>query len=176
MGGGVHFSVSKDIQQFEEIIQNTFSFHAYTLDKEINKMRTDRITRNVKPVCHVNLSGLDVDGASTNASRGCRDEVHHVYLKDYNKTMCGQTNKHKAKLFRCRFCQRGFREETSFNSHTVKGCVTNEVQSKFMPEEKERKIFQKHYKNLRRPHVTYDGCECFSNLVGRRYEGDLSRT
>ena len=102
--GGVHFS--KRHSHFEEINQNTFSFHAYTLDKEINKMRADRITRNVKPVCHVNLSEFHVDDASADASRGCRDKVHYVYLKDCNEIVCGKTKNTKQNYFMVDFVKK----------------------------------------------------------------------
>ena len=111
------FISPKDIQHFEEINQNTFSFHAYTLGKEINKMRADRINRNVKPVCHVNLSGFHVDDASADASRGCRDKVHYVHLKDCNEIVCGK-KKHKAKLFHGRFCEEGLQKQTLLTYHT----------------------------------------------------------
>ena len=73
---GVNFPASnEDIQHFEEINNNTFSVNVYTIDEDINKIRADRITKIVKPNCHVNLLRLDNDDGSS----------HYVYIKDYSR-------------------------------------------------------------------------------------------
>ena len=156
---GVHFPASnEDIQHFEEINNNTFSVNVYTIDEDNNKIRADRTTKIVKPNRHVNLLRLDVNDGS-----------HYVYIKGYNKLMFSQTNKHKAILFHCRFCQKGFRQETLLTAHTIKGCMASEVQAIEMPEEK--MMFQKHYKKLRCPYVVYGDFECLTSLSDESIKG-----
>ena len=137
--GDIEFPVcNDDIEKFEIINNNTISINVYTIDKDVEKIRVDRITKITNPVCHINL--LRIDDEYNN---------HYVLIKDYNRLMGSQTNKHKDKLFHCKFCQKGFNQEKLLQSHLLKGCMANEVQSIEMPEEKEKMCFQKHYKKLK---------------------------
>ena len=137
---GVNFPASnEDIQHFEEINNNTSSVNVYTVDNDNNKIRVDRVTKIVKPNCHVNLLRLDNDEGNS----------HYVYIKDYSRLMGSQTNKTTNRMFHCRFCQKGFKHERLLTAHTIRGCMANEVQAIEMPEEKEKMFFQKHYKKLR---------------------------
>ena len=151
---GVNFPASnEDIQHFEEINNNTFSVNVYTVDNDNNKIRVDRVTKIVKPNCHVNLLRLDNDEGNS----------HYVYIKDYSRLMGSQTNKTTNRMFHCRFCQKGFKHERLLTAHTIKGCMANEVQAIEMPEEKEKMFFQKHYKKLRCPYVIYGDFECLTS-------------
>ena len=159
---GVNFPASnEDIEHFEEINNNTVSVNVYTVDNENNKIRADKITKIVKPTFHINLLRLDNDDGSS----------HYAYIKDYSRLMGSQTNKHKEKLFHCRFCQKGFQKETLLTAHTLKGCMANEVQAIEMPEEKEKMMFQKQNKKLRCPYVIYGDFECLTALSNEGLKG-----
>ena len=129
---GVEFPASNDdIDTFEEINDNTISVNVYGIDpKGTNSIVVDRITKITNPSCHVNLLLLEED-----------DNSHYVLIKDYSRLMGAQTNKHREKLFRCRYCQHGFNKESLLTNHLLNGCMANEVQQTVMPKENETMFF-----------------------------------
>ena len=156
----------------EEVDDKTFSVNVYTVDKDNNKIRTDRVTKIVKPNCHVSLLRLEDDDGSDDPSRDPRDgNSHFVFIKEYSRLMGSQTSQHKEKLFHCRFCQKGFQQESLLTAHTFKGCTANEVQAIEMPEENDKLSFPKHYKRLRCPYVISGDFECLTTLSDEGIKG-----
>ena len=141
-----------DIDHFEEVNKNAISVNVYAIDPNgTNTIVVNRITKINKPSCHISLLLLERD-----------DYNHYVLIKDYNKLMGAQTNKHKEKLFHCRYCQWGFNKETLLNKHLLDGCMANEVQQTKMPKEDEKMFFKNHYKKLKCPYVIYGDFECLT--------------
>ena len=125
---GVEFpACNEDIDKFEAVNENTISVNVYTVDKDVDKIRADRITKVTNPRCHINLLRLDEDNNN-----------HYVLIKDYSRLLGGQTNKKTNKQFYCHYCQKGFTKENLLQTHLLKGCMANEVQAIEMPEEKEK--------------------------------------
>ena len=158
---GVEFPVcNDDIDNFENANHKTISVNVYTIDNDVDKIRADRITKITNQICHINLLRLDDEHNN-----------HYVLIKDYNRLMGSQTNKHKDKLFHCHYCQKGFNQEKLLQAHLLKGCMANEVQAIEMPEEKEKMSFQKHYKKLKCPYVIYGDFECLTALSNEGLKG-----
>ena len=96
---------------------NTISVNVYTVDKDVDKIRVDRITKITNPTCHINLLRLDEE-----------QNNHYVLIKDYSRLLGGQTNSKTNKQFYCQYCQKGFTKENLLQNHLLKGCMANEVQ------------------------------------------------
>ncbi len=97
------------ITQFEE--QNNISVNVYEEfigfeDDNGNKsIILNRRTQLPNPKLHVDL---------------LRVSNHYVIIKDYDKLMSSQTNKHKEKCYHCRYCQHGFSKENLLKQHYEK--------------------------------------------------------
>ena len=150
---GVEFPAeNEDINTFEEINDRTISVNVYAIDPNgTNSIVVNRISKIKNPSCHVNLLLLEEESNN-----------HYVLIKDYSRLMGAQTNKHREKLFHCRYCQHGFNKESFLNNHLLKGCMANEIQQIVMPKEDEKMSFQKHYKKLKCPYVIYGDFECLT--------------
>ena len=158
---GVEFpACNEDIDKFETVNDNTISVNVYTIDKDVDKIRADRITKITNPRCHINLLRLDEEHNN-----------HYALIKDYSRLLGGQTNKKTNKQFYCHYCQKGFTKENLLQAHLLKGCMANEVQAIEMPEEKEKMSFQKHYKKLKCPYVIYGDFECLTTLSNEGLKG-----
>ena len=158
---GISFPVSKDdIDKFEEINQNSISVNVYKINPDVDKIIVHRITKVIKPSCHINLLLIEKDGLS-----------HYTLIKDYSRLMGSQTNKHREKLFHCMYCQKGFNSEKLQTAHLLKGCMKNEVQNIEMPETKEKMHFKNHYKKLKCPYVIYGDFECLTTKSDEGIKG-----
>ena len=156
----VNFPASNDdIDYFEEINEGSISINVYVIDEDKQKIRADRITKKLRPTCHVNLLRLEKDNNS-----------HYVLIKDFSRLMSMQTNKNKIKLFHCQFCQKGFQKENLLTQHTVKGCMANNIQNVEMPE-KDKTFFKNHYKKLKCPYVIYGDFECLTTQTNEGIKG-----
>ena len=51
------------------------------------------------------------------------DDIHYVYIKDYDKVTGNKTNKIKAKKHHCFHCQHGFLTKELLDEHNGKGCM-----------------------------------------------------
>ena len=150
---GVEFPASEeDIDTFEKVNSNTISVNVYGIDPNgTNSIVVHKVTKIKNPSCHVNLLLLEEANNS-----------HYVLIKDYSRLMGSQTNKHKEKLFHCRYCQHGFNKETLLTNHLLKGCMAHEIQQIVLPKEGTTMYFQKHYKKLKCPYVIYGDFECLT--------------
>ena len=69
---GVEFpACNDDIDKFEEVNDNTKSVNVYTIDRDVDKIRVDKVTKITNPVCHINLLRLDEDNNN-----------HYVLIKE----------------------------------------------------------------------------------------------
>ena len=55
------------------------------------------------------------------------DDYHYVYIKDYDKLIGSQTNKHNEK-YHCFHCNHGFKSQALLDEHSEKGCMAVEGQ------------------------------------------------
>ena len=149
---GINFPASNDdIDKFEEINQNSISVNVYKINPDVDKIIVHRITKVIRPSCHINLLLIEQDSLN-----------HYTLIKDYNRLMGSQTNKDRSKYFHCTYCQKGFTNEKILNNHLLKGCMKNEVQNIEMPEQNEKMHFKNHYKKLKCPYVIYGDFECLT--------------
>ena len=77
------------------------------------------------------------------------DDYHYVFIKDYDKLIGCQTNKHKANVYHCFHCQHGLQSQELLDEHNGKGCMAVAGQQIEMPNEDDIMVFKNHYKKLK---------------------------
>ena len=150
-------SSNVDIYTFEENNRGKVSVNVYVLDPEEGKQSIllYRKTKNEKATHQISLLKLE-DG----------DDYHYVYIKDYNRLIGSQTNKHKAKLHHCFHCRHGFQSKELLDEHNEEGCMAVEGQQIEMPSSEDIMVFKNHYKKLKAPFVVYADFECLTIRTG----------
>ena len=150
-------SSNVDIDTFEENNRGKVSVNVYFLDPEEGKQSIllYRKTKNERATHQISLLKLE-DG----------DDYHYVYIKDYNRLIGSQTNKHKAKLHHCFHCRHGFQSKELLDEHNEKGCMAVEGQQIEMPSSEDIMVFKNHFKKLKAPFAIYADFECLTTRTG----------
>ena len=152
-----------DIDTFEENNGGKVAVNVYFIDPEEGKQSIllYRQTKVQRAIHQISLLELE-DG----------DDYDYVFIKDYDKLIGCQTNKHKAKVYHCFHCRHGFESQELLDEHIEKGCMAVEGQQIEMPsfdEDDPDKFFIKfknHYKKLKAPFVIYADFECLTTRTG----------
>ena len=113
-----------DIDTFEENNGGKVAVNVYFIDPEEGKQSIllYRQTKFQRATHQISLLKLE-DG----------DDYHYVFIKDYDKLIGCQTNKHKAKQLHCFHCRHGFQSQELLDEHNEKGCMAVEGQQIQMP-------------------------------------------
>ena len=151
---GMTFPVDNgDLDYFEEINDGKVSINVYELTENlgINDITICRKTNTNKSDYHIDLLRIEDD-----------DENHYVFIKDYDKLIGQQTNKHKAKVYHCKTCLHGFTTKTNLEKHLERGCMVEVGQQMEMPKEYEKISFKNHFKKEKFPFVIYGDFECLT--------------
>jgi hypothetical protein len=83
-------------------------------------------------------------------------------IKDYDKLIGSQTNKHNERLYHCRYCQHGYKRQNLLDKHLERGCNAVVGQSVSLPLRGETIKFKNKYKKFKCPYVIYGDFECLT--------------
>ena len=147
----INFPVSlNDINRFEEINDGKFSINVYVIndDESISPYRT---TKTNKAEYHIDLIKVDD-----------KDTCDYVLVRNYDRLIGNQTNKHKEKTHHCRTCLHGFKTKELLDKHYENGCMVETRQQIVMPKEYEKIRFKNHFKKQKFPFVIYADFECLT--------------
>jgi hypothetical protein len=152
-----------DIDTFEENNDGKIAVNVYFLNPEDDKQSIllYRKTKVKRATHQISLLKLE-DG----------DDYHYVYIKDYDKLIGSQTNKHNEKKYHCFHCNHGFKSQALLDEHSEKGCMAVEGQRiempSFNPDDPDKFFikFKNHYKKLKAPFVIYADFECLTTRTG----------
>ena len=149
---------NRDIDRFEEANNGLISvntYHEFDYDGQ-SSIAIHRRTKVVNAKYHISLLKIDNDEGKS----------HYVYIKDYDKLIGRQTNKHKSKIYHCRYCQHGYKNQWLLNKHLERGCLAVEGQSVKLPEEGDNEIYFKNSdRALKAPYVIYSDFECLTEKI-----------
>lgn len=148
---------NNDIDKFEEKNNGLISINIYH-EFEYNEEKGISVHRRTKVINakhHISLLKIENESGKT----------HYVYIKDYNKLIGSQTNKHKNKLFHCRYCQHGFKRQDLLDTHVNRGCLSVEGQSVELPAKGSFTKFQNEHRRIKCPYVVYGDFECLTEKI-----------
>ena len=142
-----------DLDRFEEMNDNKYSVNVFGLrDAEGDEaaMRSKfvyplRVTKLDKAEVHVNLLYLE-DG---------QGNAHYVLVKDFDKLMFGQYNKHREKKHFCHNCLHCFKKGETLETHKANGCYSVAGTRYDMPKPGTTSKFCHKYNKMRAPFVMY---------------------
>jgi hypothetical protein len=108
-----------DMDRFEEKNDNKCSVNVFGLRDAVGNETSFwfkfvfpmRVTKVVDAELHVNLLYLESNG-----------EAHYVWVRDFDKLMFGQHNKHKEKKHFCHHCLHCFKKGETLETHKANGC------------------------------------------------------
>ena len=148
----------KDVDRFEENNPGVISVNVYE-EMELNGKQAIVLRRRTKVInakYHVNLLKIS-DG---------NGKFHYVYIKDYDKLVGKQTNGNGHKLHHCRYCQHGFKHESTLKKHLERGCLAVEGQSVELPMAGSTIGFSNHTRKFKTPYVMFADFECLTTKTG----------
>jgi len=136
---------NNDIDKFEDKNNGLISINIYQEFNYNGKagISVHRRTKVINAKHHISLLKIEDDNGKT----------HYVYIKDYDKLIGPQTNKHKNKLFHCRYCQHGFKRQDLLDNHVKRGCLSVEGQSVKLPDKGDVIEFHNENRKFKCPYV-----------------------
>ena len=139
-------SSNVDIDTIEENNKGKVTINVYFIDPEEGKesILLFRKTKAERAEHQISLLKLE-DG----------DDYHYVFIKDYDRPIGSQTNKHAEKIHHCFHCKHGFKSKELLNNHSEKGCMAVEGQQIEMPSPDDTMVFKNHYKKKNRSAICH---------------------
>ena len=86
--------------------------------------------------------------------------THYCWIKNMSALNSGQVNKHKGKMYYCRYCDNSFPSEVSLRKHE-EYCSNHKAVKVKMPEKGTMLEFKNHQRSMRVPFVVYADFEAF---------------
>ena len=140
------------MSEFEDMNDHKYAINLYTLREAVGKetelrshfLEVMRISPVTSPQVHIHLIYLEQDG-----------NAHYVFIKDFDKLMFGQQNKHGNKKHFCKKCLHCYAKRETLEKHLEDGCYVEEGARFVMPDEGSKIKFAHMYNKEWVPFTVY---------------------